>query len=122
MTIKVAVVEKKVILVGEVAGRDTQELATEVAKSVPGVTKVDNQVKAKTEKGISVGKVEDEAADQKLEYAIESALKKELGKYAKKLEVENVAGTVSVRGSVPDDARLKIARDTVKAVPGVKKV
>jgi len=121
-TIKVALIEKKVVLVGEVAGRDTQELATEVAKSVPGVTKVDNQIKAKADKGVSVGKVEDEAADQKLESHVESALKKELGTYAKKLEVENVAGTVSVRGTVPDEARLKIARDTVMATPGVKKM
>ncbi len=121
-TIKVALVDKKVVLVGEVAGRDTQELATEVAKSVPGVTHVDNQVKAKADKGISVGKVEDEAADQKLESKVESALKKELGKHAKGLEVENVAGTVSVRGTVPDEARLKIARDTVKGIDGVKKV
>ncbi len=121
-TIKVAVVEKKIVLVGEVTGRDTQELATEVAKSVPGVTSVDNQVKAKAEKAISVGKVEDEAADQKLEMAVENLLKKELGAHAKSLEVENVGGTVSVRGTVPDDARLKIARDAVKSAPGVKKV
>lgn len=120
-TIKVALVEKKIVLVGEVKGRDTQELATEVAKSVPGVKSVDNQIKAKTDKGISVGKVEDEAADQKLEGHVESALKKELGTYGKELEVECTAGTVSVRGTVPDEARLKIARDTVKAAPGVKK-
>jgi len=121
-SIKVAVVDKKIVLVGEVKGRDTQELATEVAKSVPGVTSVDNQVKAKAEKAISVGKVGDEASDQKLEMAVENLLKKELGDHAKALEVENVGGTVSVRGTVPDDARLKIARDAVKAVPGVKKV
>lgn len=121
-TIKVAVVDRKIVLVGEVAGRDTQELATEVARSVPGVEKVDNQVKAKAEKAFSVGKVEDEAADQKLEAAVESLLKKELGAHAKALEVENVGGTVSVRGTLPDDARLKIARDAVKSVPGVKKV
>ena len=121
-TIKVALVEKKVVLVGEVNGRDTQELATEVAKSVSGVTSVDNQVKAKAEKAISVGKVGDEAADQKLEMAVESVLKKELGDHAKGLEVENVGGTVSVRGTVPDDARLKIARHAVQSVPGVKKV
>ncbi|MFN7990371.1 MAG: BON domain-containing protein [Thermoanaerobaculia bacterium] len=121
-TIKVAVVEKKVVLVGEVQGRDTQELATEVCKSIPGVTKIDNQVKAKAEKSVSVGKVEDEIADDKLEKAVESALKKELGTYGKKLEVECTAGTVSVRGSVPDEARLKIARDTVTATKGVKKM
>ncbi len=121
-TIKVALVEKKIVLVGEVAGRDTQELATEVARSVPGVTKIDNQIKAKAEKSLSVAKVEDEAADQKLESHIESLLKKELGAHAKDLEVENVGGTVSVRGTVPDEARLKIARDTVKSAAGVKRV
>ncbi len=121
-TIKVAVVDKKVVLVGEVKGRDTQELATEVAKSVPGVTSVDNQVKAKAEKSLTGGKIGEEAADGKLELAVESALKKELGDHGKNLEVENVGGTVSVRGTVPDDARLKIARDAVKSVPGVKKV
>ena len=121
-TIKVALVGTKIVLVGEVQGRDTQELATEVAKSVPGVKNVDNQVKAKADKGVSVGKVEDEAADQKLESAVESALKKELGKHAKGLEVENVGGTVSMRGTLPDDARLKIARDTVKGIPGVQKI
>ena len=119
--IKVAVVEKKVVLVGEVQGRDTQELATEVALSVPGVKKVDNQVKAKDEKSLGVAKVEDEAADQKVEMRVESALKKELGGHAKGLETECTAGTVSVRGTVPDETRLALARNAVKAVPGVKK-
>jgi len=121
-TIKVALVDKKIVLVGEVKGRDTQELAAEVAKSVPGVTSVDNQVKAKAEKSLTGGKIGDEAADSKLELAVENVLKKELGDHGKNLEVENVGGTVSVRGTVPDDARLKIARDAVKSVPGVKKV
>lgn len=120
-TIKVAIVDKKVVLVGEVKGRDTQELATEVAKSVPGVKDVDNQVKAKAEKSLAGGKIKDEAADNKVESAVESLLKKELGDHAKDVEVECTAGTVSARGTVPDDARLKIARDAVKSVPGVKK-
>ena len=120
-TIKVALVEKKIVLVGEVEGRDTQELATEVAKSVPGVTNVDNQVKAKAEKSFVEGKIKDEVADDKLEKAVESALKKELGGHAKGLEAECTAGTVSVRGTVPDDTRLKLARNAVKAVPGVKR-
>ena len=120
-TIKVALVEKKVVLVGEVKGRDTQELATEVAKSVPGVTSVDNQVKAVAEKSFGEGKIKDEIADDKLEKAVESALKKELGGHAKGLEAECTAGTVSVRGTVPDDTRLTLARNAVKAVPGVKR-
>lgn len=121
-TIKVALVEKKVVLVGEVSGRDTQELATEVARSVPGVTSVDNQIKAKAEKSITDGKVKDEVADEKIEMAVESALKKELGVHAKGIETECTAGTVSVRGTVPDDMRLTLARTAVKAVPGVKKL
>lgn len=120
-TIKVALVGKKVVLVGEVTGRDTQELATEVAKSVPGVTNVDNQVKARAEKSLGEGKIKDEVADDKLEKAVESALKKELGGHAKGLEAECTAGTVSVRGTVPDDTRLTLARNAVKAVPGVKR-
>ena len=121
-TIKVAVVDKKVVLVGEVKGRDTQELAAEVAKSVPGVTNVDNQVKAKADKGISVGKVEDEAADQKLEMAVENLLKKELGAHAKDLEVENVGGN-GLRARHRARRRApEVARDAVKSVPGVKKV
>jgi osmotically-inducible protein OsmY len=120
-TIKVAIVEKKVVLVGEVQGRDTQELATEVCKSIPGVDKIDNQIKAKAEKSLTGGKIGDEAADEKIEMAVESALKKELGAHAKDLETECTAGTVSVRGTVPDDTRLTLARTAVKAVPGVKK-
>ena len=120
-TIKVALVEKKIVLVGEVKGRDTQELATEVAKSVPGVESIDNQVKAMAEKSIGGGKIKDEIGDDKLEKAVESALKKELGAHAKGLEAECTAGTVSVRGTLPDDVRLKLARDAVKGVAGVEK-
>lgn len=120
-TIKVALVEKKIVLVGEVQGRDTQELATEVAKSVPGVQDVDNQVKAKAEKSIGGGKIKDEIADDKLEKAVESALKRELGAHAKGLETECTAGTVSVRGTVPDETRLTLARKAVQGVPAVKR-
>ncbi|MGE5346261.1 MAG: BON domain-containing protein, partial [Acidithiobacillales bacterium] len=121
-TIKVAIVENKVVLVGEVQGRDTQELAEEVALSVPGVTKVDNQIKTPAEKSLFGGKVKDESADNSLEGAVDKALKKELGGHFKNLKVEAVAGSVLVRGTLPDEARLKIARETAKGVPGVKRV
>lgn len=120
-SIKVALVKGRVVLVGEVQGRDTQELSTEVALSVPGVKKVDNEVKARDEKSFGGGKIKDEVADEKVEKAVESALKKELGAHAKGLEAECTAGTVSVRGTLPDDVRLKLARDAVKGVAGVEK-
>ncbi len=121
-TIKVAIVEKKVVLVGEVKERDTAELAEEVALSVPGVTKVDNEIKAKDEKGLFAGKAKEETRDNSLENAVDSAVKKELGAHYKKLTIEAVAGSVSLRGPVPDEARYKLALDAAKKVQGVKRV
>jgi osmotically-inducible protein OsmY len=121
-TIKVAIVENKVVLVGEVKGRDTQELAEQVALSVPGVTKVDNQIKSATSKGFFEGGIGQESRDIKLEDKVETAVKKELGQHYKKLDIVAVAGTVTLRGPVPDEARKKFAITAAKGVPGVKRV
>ena len=50
------------------------------------------------------------------------ALSDQIGKYSKTVEVEAADGAVSLRGSVPDAARKKIAVDTATKVKGVKKV
>ncbi len=121
-TIKVAIVENKVVLVGEVKGRDTQALAEQVALSVPGVTKVDNQIKSAGSKGIFEGGIGQESHDIKLEDKIETAVKKELGQHYKKLDIVAVAGTVTLRGVVPDEARQKFAITAAKGVPGVTRV
>lgn len=120
--IKVAVVKGKVVLTGEVTSRATAELATEVALAVAGVKDVDNQVQAAKDKAIGEGKIKDEAADSKVEMAVESALKKEIGQHEKGLSVEVTAGVVSIRGPVPDQARKDLALKTAKGVEGVKKV
>ena len=121
-TIKAAIVEGKVVLVGEVKGRDTQKLAEQVALSVPGVRKVDNEIKSPADKGIFEGGIKQESHDIKLEDAVESAVKKELGQHYKKLDIVAVAGTVTLRGPVPDEARHKFALAAAKGVPGVTRV
>lgn len=121
-TIKVAVVKGKLILTGEVTSRATAELAKEVAIAVPGVKKVDNQVSAKAGKSVVDGKVGDEIGDAKVETAIESALKKEIGDHAKKVDVEFVSGVALLRGKVPDAARKDLAIKTATGIEGVKQV
>jgi hyperosmotically inducible periplasmic protein len=121
-TIKAAIVENKVVLVGEVKRRDTQGLAEQVALSVPGVTKVDNQVKTPASKGVFTGGIGQESHDIKLEDKVETAVKKELGQHYKKLDILAVEGTVTLRGPVPDEARQKYAITAAKGVPGVTKV
>jgi hyperosmotically inducible protein len=121
-TIKVALVKGKIVLVGEVEDRATREHSYDVARTVPGVTKVDDKVKAKNERSVASGKLEDEAADNALEKSVRSALKKELGQHAGSIKAEVVNGVALLVGRVPDAARKEIALKTAGAVPGVRKV
>lgn len=121
-TIKVAVVKDKVVLTGQVTSRATAELCKEVAVAVPGVKNVDNQVEATKEKSLGEGKIKDELADSKVETAVESALKKELGQHAKTVDVEVTAGVALLRGKVPDQNRKDLALKTAAGIEGVKKV
>jgi osmotically-inducible protein OsmY len=129
-TIRV-VVEKgsKVMLIGTTTRRSTQELAKEVALFVPGVEKVKNKVEfvptAPSEGNVAeqaVATTGDEASDSGLETSVKYQLKREIGKTAWKIEVEAVEGVVSLRGTVPDQARYDTALKTATAVKGVKQV
>ena len=120
--IKVALVKGKIVLVGEVEDRATRELSSYVARTVPVVRSVDSKVKARNEKPIGGGKVQDEAADNSLEKTVRSALKKELGQHAGSVKAEVVNGVALLVGRVPDAARKEIALKTAGAVPGVRKV
>jgi len=120
--IRVTLVEKKVILTGKVHERSTQELAKEVALTFPGVSKVDNQLTAVTDASLGSGQVSAEVADAKLEVEVKHAVSNEIGKYAKKVEVEVADGVVSLRGPVPDQARLDLAVKAAGKVEGVRKV
>jgi osmotically-inducible protein OsmY len=128
-TIRAVVDNKgKVMLIGTAAKRSTQELAKEVALFVPGVEKVQNKVEfvpAAAEGNVAeqaVATTGNEASDSGLETSVKYQLKREVGKTAWKIEVEAVEGVVSLRGTVPDQARLDTALKTAKGVGGVKQV
>jgi osmotically-inducible protein OsmY len=120
-TIRVTVVGDKTTLTGEVTKRATQELADEVLKYA-GATKIDNQVKAKNEKGLLDGKVKKEMADDKIEKAVRSKVKGEVGTYYKGLTIECTGDSCSVRGTLPDQNRKDLALKAAAGVEGVKNV
>jgi osmotically-inducible protein OsmY len=64
----------------------------------------------------------DEASDSGLETSVKYQLNREIGKTVWKIEIEAVEGVVSLRGTVPDQARLDTAIKTATAVGGVKQV
>ncbi len=121
-TIHVTVVGEKITLTGQVADRGTQELSVEVVKYDDPKAKIDNQLKCTAEKSLGKGKTEDEIADNKVEKKVRETVKGELGKNYKPVNIECTAGTCTVRGTVPDQARKDIALKAAAGVEGVKKV
>jgi osmotically-inducible protein OsmY len=117
-----------VYLTGRVEKRATQELAEEVALSVPGVTKVENRLSLKpapssdtvVEKAVSNSELEVE--DAALELRVGKNLLGEIGRHALSLEVESTDGVVSLRGRVPDRERKELALRAARDTQGVKKV
>ena len=120
--ISVAVADGKAVLIGNVAERSTQELAEEVALFFEEIRSVDNQVEAAKDKSFIEGQLLDEGEDAKLEVTVKAALQGEIGKHAQQIEVEAVDGVVAIRGTVPDEARLKFAQETAAKVHGVRKL
>ena len=122
--IRVTVDRTKAILTGEVPGRPAQELAEEVAKSVEGIETVDNRLQIKPASGAAAPahSVEQELADARLEARVKRHIHDEIGKWSKEIGVEAVEGVVSLRGTLPDANRKKLALDTAGKTKGVKKV
>jgi osmotically-inducible protein OsmY len=118
----------RVMLTGKVNQRSTQELAEEVALSVPGVKGVDNRVTApsgsaaQTAPGQAADHVDLEVQDATLEARVKKSLLSEIGRYAFELEVEASSGVVSLRGTLPDQERKTIALRAAETTSGVKKV
>lgn len=118
----------KIRLIGAVGQRSTQELAEEVAESVPGVKSVENHLFARekppesTAAGKAVGHTEREVDDAILEMRVGKNLLGEIGRYALDLEVEASEGVVSLRGTLPDAERKSLALKTAQQTAGVKQV
>ena len=121
--IRVTVDRKKAILTGKVPTRAAQELSEEVARSIAGIKTVDNRLQVVTPSGEPGSQdVGEELSDAKLETKVKRHLYSELGKRARKIEVEVTDGVVSLRGEVPDESRKQIALDTARKTAGVKEV
>ncbi len=117
----------RVYLTGGVEKRATQELAEEVARSVQGVTRVENRLtlkggSAETPVEHAVSSTELEVQDAALELRVGKNLLGEIGRHALSLEVESTDGVVSVRGRVPDRQRKELALQAAQETSGVKKV
>jgi osmotically-inducible protein OsmY len=128
LPIDVQVSGGRAILTGQVDQRSTQELAEEVALSVPGVRSVDNRVTApsggtaQTAPGQAADHVELEVQDAILEARVGKNLLAEIGRYAFDVEVESSGGVVSLRGTLPDQERKTLALRAVEKTSGVTKV
>ncbi len=121
--IRVTVDGHKAILTGDVPTRAAQELAEQVALSVEGIKSVNNRLKIKAgAENLAGDKLLLEMADAKLESTVKHRLHDEIGKNAKKIEVEATDGVVSLRGALPDASRKELALATATKTPGVKRV
>jgi osmotically-inducible protein OsmY len=128
LPIDVNVSNGRVMLTGQVGQRSTQELAEEVALSVPGVRGVDNRVTApsgsaaQSAPGQAVDHVDMEVQDGILETRVGKNLLEEIGRYAFDIEVEASGGVVSLRGTLPDQERKTLALRAAEKTAGVNKV
>jgi osmotically-inducible protein OsmY len=127
MDIDVEVDGGRARLNGKVDKRTTQELAEEVALSVSGVQRVDNRLRVKegrsaTPVSQAVGTAELEVQDAVLEMRVGKNLLAEIGRYAMDLEVEATDGVVSLRGTLPDRERQRLALRVAEETSGVKQV
>lgn len=108
-------------LTGTVSERSTQELAEEVARSIPGVTAVNNQLAGPRAQGLD--KLRTEVADAALEMSVKGALARDAGaSVADALEIEAADGVVSLRGAVNDGNTRSRALEVATRVEGVRKV
>jgi hyperosmotically inducible periplasmic protein len=117
----------RVGLYGAVHERSTQELAEEVAKSVPGVLRVDNRLSSRRTSAdapvaSALGHAGREVDDAVLEVRVGKALLSEIGRYALDVEIEASDGAVSLRGTLPDPERKSLALKAAERTSGVVKV
>jgi hyperosmotically inducible periplasmic protein len=128
LAIDVDVHGSSVVLSGRVHKRSTEELSEEVALSVPGVKKVDDDVEViKDDNGTrpvarGVEHAEREVGDALLEARVKGRLLEEIGREAFRVEVEATDGVVSLRGTVPSREQREIALRTARRTTGVVKV
>lgn len=119
--ITVTVSGETATLGGHVAKSASQGLAEQVALSVAGIKKVENNVKENTPAG-PIAASEASVKNVSLEMKVKSILLGAIGTNALKIEVEVVDGVVSLRGKVDSPETAKLAVKKTQSIKGVKKV
>lgn len=128
--IKITVDGSSVILSGAVLYRSTQELATEVTKSIDGVYRVHNLIRLSPDapgKDDHLAKkaateTSQEVSDAALEAWVKTRLYEAIGRRAFNINVEVTGGAVSLRGPVPSKGYKTIALETAETTAGIWKV
>jgi len=117
------------MLKGTVDKRETRELAGTIAKSVAGVTSVQNDillaasVENPDKAGVAAGEAEAEVKDAVLVTRVRLVLVKKMGSDGFKIGTEAANGVVTLRfGQEFAEARRDMAAKAVKDVSGVTKV
>jgi osmotically-inducible protein OsmY len=121
------VIGNRVVLTGTVHDPASQELADDVAASLPGVDEVDNRIAVQPSEDLSspdeVGEaLQQELADSTLELQVELAVLTAVGLDAQQLDVEAADGTVSVGGSLTSEDEKAQALAAAEGVEGVAEV
>ena len=119
--VTVSVSGDRAVLGGVVEERATQELAEEVALSFEGIRNVENRILERNRSG-ALSSVAAEVGDAALESRVKHVLLRAVGTPATRIEVEATDGVVSLRGRLPDRDALRLAVETARGVPGVRKV
>lgn len=108
-------------LSGEVARKSSQKLAPEVALSVEGIKKVDNQVTEKTPPA-ALANAEANVKDAVLLTRVKTILLTDIGVNALKIDVDVTNGVVSLRGKLGNAAINEAAIKKTQSISGVTKV
>jgi len=108
-------------LAGEVAKKSSQKLAGEVARSVEGIKKVDNQVTQKNPPA-PLANAEANVKDAVLLTRVKTVLLTDIGVNALKIDVDVTNGVVSLRGKLGNAEINEEAVKKTRSVKGVEKV
>ncbi|HAT1620712.1 TPA: molecular chaperone OsmY [Raoultella planticola] len=117
--ISVKTENKVVTLSGSVDSAGQKDLAVNAAKTVKGVTTVNDQLNVVAEKSASL---EGYAGDTAITSQVKAKLLADDIVPSRKVKVETLAGTVHLSGTVDSRQQADRAADIAKAVSGVKNV
>jgi len=116
--VKVKVLNHNVTLSGEVPSAQEHIKVVAAARSVDGIAKLDDRIKVNP-KAPTAQQVE---ADLSLQARIKTALTEQTGVNAFRVQVNAHKGVVVLAGSVPSKTVHALVLETVRGVPGVRRL